>query len=514
MANYYVSSVSYNNIPTWMALTGGLATPISVGTIVRQTSPAVDNERCWRCSVAGTTGTTEPTWILTKNSNTTDGTVTWNEITGDESHQHDNGFTNDWAAPSPRIGITTARGPTSSSDTIYVSSDHAETRTNNQTISTGSCKIICVNKTNTNIPPVAAAVTTGATYTITGSAVALTIRNSPFIRGIGFIIGTSGNCSIALNDQGTYQFITLQNCYADFSNTTGNGSFSINPNSGGATVVLDNVYFKFGGTGSGIVVRTGRLIWKNTPNALQGSIFPSKLFFGSGGQNAVVEVHSVDLSALGSNFIYNVGQDNYCVLLNNCKLGSGYSIFTSTLANENERVELVNCTNATSVTYNNEWYWRAGSIVTDTSTVRTGGASDGTTSISRKFVSNSNASEVGSILRHTIFAWNPYSSGSRTATVEVISSTTLFNDELWMEVEYLAGTSSLATVVSTHRATLLTTHSALPTSSAAWVNQPGTPVKQYMQVSFTPAQASLLRVTIHLAKPSQTVWIDPLVTII
>jgi hypothetical protein len=55
----------------------------AVGQVVRQnTTPAVGNERCFVCVVAGTTGATEPTWVLTTGAKTTDNTITWMECSG------------------------------------------------------------------------------------------------------------------------------------------------------------------------------------------------------------------------------------------------------------------------------------------------------------------------------------------------------------------------------------------------------------------------------------------------
>src|SRR5579863_3406957 len=100
MANWYVSSVAYAAVATWQA-THAYAT----GAIVRQTSPALNAERCFRVTAGGggNSGGSEPTWILTSNGTTTDGALTWTECTGQEAHQHDNGVTNSWTAPAARL---------------------------------------------------------------------------------------------------------------------------------------------------------------------------------------------------------------------------------------------------------------------------------------------------------------------------------------------------------------------------------------------------------------------------
>lgn len=42
-----------------------------------------------------------------------------------------------------------------------------------------------------------------------------------------------------------------------------------------------------------------------------------------------------------------------------------------------------------------------------------------------------------------------------------------------------------------------------------WNNPPTTPVKQHIQVSFTPQQAGRVRGIMRLGKASATVWVNP-----
>ena len=73
------SSTGYYAVTKWAA--GATNT---VGNIIRQNStPSVDNERCFVCIVAGTSANpTEPTWTVTKGGKTTDNSTTWMECTG------------------------------------------------------------------------------------------------------------------------------------------------------------------------------------------------------------------------------------------------------------------------------------------------------------------------------------------------------------------------------------------------------------------------------------------------
>lgn len=75
----YISSAKYAAVTAWVANTAK-----TVGQLVRQSAtPSVGNERVFVCIVAGTThATTEPTWSVSRGDKTTDGTVTWQEVTG------------------------------------------------------------------------------------------------------------------------------------------------------------------------------------------------------------------------------------------------------------------------------------------------------------------------------------------------------------------------------------------------------------------------------------------------
>ncbi len=80
MANWFCSSAQWTAVVAWAA-----STNYSVGDLRRQVAtPAVGSERVWRCSAisgAGLSGATEPSWVLTKGSNTTDNQVTSVQVT-------------------------------------------------------------------------------------------------------------------------------------------------------------------------------------------------------------------------------------------------------------------------------------------------------------------------------------------------------------------------------------------------------------------------------------------------
>jgi hypothetical protein len=98
--------------------------------------------------------------------------------------------------------------------------------------------------------------------------------------------------------------------------------------------------------------------------------------------------------------------------------------------------------------------------------------------------------------------------GPRTATVEIISSASLNNNDISLLLEYEGTTgSSLASFVSSLNP--LATVAAVPTSTATWNASPATPVRQHLQVTFTPQVLGRVRGQIRLGKPSTTVYVDP-----
>jgi hypothetical protein len=109
---------------------------------------------------------------------------------------------------------------------------------------------------------------------------------------------------------------------------------------------------------------------------------------------------------------------------------------------------------------------------------------------------------------------NTTTGSSKTATVEIVSSASLNNDDIWLLLEYMGTVGSqLASFVDSNPVTPLTAAVVVTTSTASWNSSPATPVYQKLQVTFTPQRAGRVRGRVMLGKASTTVYVDPNIVI-
>lgn len=406
--------------------------------------------------------------------------------------------------------------------TVYVADGHAESQASAMTLASpgtaGSpVRVICVVDTGDPEPPTAVA-TTGA-VTVTGGN-GIGFSGFAYCYGVIFSAGSGGagftnRFTWISNNAWWWRYdackLTIGGSAADQSLVVGCAG---GVNSNDQLLELINTPITFGHASNEIFVECP-VVWRDTPSAVQGTA-PDVLFVPQTAENNVfhrIECRGVDLSALGSGKTLIDAAGIYGdAIFENCKLGASVAITTgNVLGQGGATVRLVNCDSAdTNYRYFRKLY--QGEIFHEATIVRTDGASDGTTPISRKMVTSANSKFESPLVSDPLVVWNETTGSSVTATVEVVTdNVTLTDAEAWIEVEYL-GTSGfpISSTASDRATNILTTPANQTTSSVSWTTTGlTTPVKQKLAVSFTPQEKGPIQVRVHLAKASTTMYFDP-----
>ena len=493
MAEWYCGSTHWSAVTAWAA-----STAYSVGDLRRQSgTPTQGNERVFRCTTAGTSGGSQPSWTLTKGSTTNDNTCVWTEVTGNSTYG--------WSAAHKLL--QNAASWTAAGDTIWVSHQHAQTHTGGGQITVSfpvlypRVNVICVN--DGAAPPTASA----ASATMTGSSVAgIRFVGNHYTYGIGFSTGLQflpdtgdqifDSCSFASTSSSASTPLAIQTeTLVELRNVTLSHASTLPP----------AAWVSFEGSGS-------RFNWYDSPSALGGSGNTPDCFLNVAGY-CLATIDGVDLSGFGTNPLIGSSLGFFCdVLFQRCKLGSATDSFSwssggrgvvrlyDSSSGDNHYLALSGCPN--------------GSERTETTIVRTGGATNGTTPHSRKLTSSGYATFVHPLESEWIAYWNETVGSPVTITVEIVTDgVTLTDKEAWLEVEAkTVSGSTQSTYTDDRAATIMASASNQTSSSVSWTTTGlSSPVKQKLEVTVTPQEKGVIRARVCLAKISTTLYFDPLI---
>ena len=504
MADWYVSSVANAAIPQWAA-----STAYTVGQIVRPlATPTVYTAGAYRCTTAGTSGASEPSWGYNNNTTTNSGTAVFTNVTGQSAYG--------WSAAALTVAhftqVFTAKA--AAGDRIFVSSDHSESiSTANYGFTTGAfgaVQVLSVNRAG-SVPPVAADLLAGATIVNTSGVLTIDPLVNTFWQGITFNQSANGNWYIN-NNGGKENY--FKNC--SLVNSGAAAASAVLRNNSISKIVFDNTTFTFnnasqniGASGYGF-----DLTWINTANAVQGTQ-PTTLFVGGNYNIQNITCRGVDFSGYtGTLFSSSNGFTNAsAALLDGCRISSAGTRYATpaVTAFVSEILELVNCYDGSS--FISERYVPAGVLTTDRGVYLSGGAQDSVSTFSHKLVSSTRSDiYVHSLDTFYLDVENVLVGASKTATVEVVSNATLTTNDIRLEVEYLGTSGSPVASFADTLVTPLTAAANHPTSTATWVGATGL-TKQKLQVTFTPQTQGRVRGRVRLGKVSQTVYVNPQLTI-
>lgn len=400
-------------------------------------------------------------------------------------------------------------------DTVYVSHVHAEETAGNVTltspgVSTNPVHIICVN--DGAEPPTALATT--ATVQANGY---LYLNGSVYAYGITFISNVVGAALIQITTAAA-SWQKLENCILKFAGSHASNYFDLYSGTANANYIeLVGTSLHFGNVANYVRCSTN-IVWKDSTALTNTSAIPTTLFTSANTlRNPSVRVSGVDLSGMTGGSLVNAALNQSAAFeFRNCRIHANTTPTTGTaIGLPGTTVRMVNCDDGdTNYTYSKTT--PTGTETEETTIVRVSGASDGTTSLGRKMVSSNLAAFVSPMISDPVVIWSNTSGSEKTATVEIVNDgATLTDAEVWLEVEYLGTSgSSQSSFARDSKAGILATAADQATSDASWTTTGLTsPVKQKLEVAFTPQEKGPVFARVHLAKANTTLYYDPLVTL-
>lgn len=412
------------------------------------------------------------------------------------------------------LNTVTALAACSAGDTVYVAEDSAESNSAGFTLASpgtaaNPVNVVCVDH-NGSVPPVSADLRTTATISCPSTGNSIQFTGGTVYTGIIFNQGTStGNAGMFLG-QANSSFLRFVNCALKLIGTGASGLFAIGNGNQNIYVDLYNTPMTFANVGQKIVITGARLRWRNTASAIAGSV-PTVLFdWTSAAFTGHVDCVGVDLSAAGSGktLVNNTASEHCTARFSDCKLGASVTRAAAPAQPTSFAAEFYRCSSS-GVNYSygkNDW---GATLDDDESVVRTGGASNGTTTISWKIITTANTNWQLPFESQPMDIWNDTSGSAITVTVYGIwgGGAVPNNDDIWIEAEYLGSSSSpLASFVNSSKADVLAASAPCSSDTSTWSGST-TPFK--MAVTFTPQQKGDVIIRVKAAKPSSTFYVDP-----
>ncbi len=300
---------------------------------------------------------------------------------------------------------------------------------------------------------------------------------------------TAGGSIFALGHQQAENTFILKNTNINFSGGNINAGFNLK----------EGQIFKWSG---------GTLSWTGTqPTAL----------FNVGEDTYTLTKEGVDLSSITSAFIDISDAAIIIAHFHHCLLNSSVSITTGTIAETGTRILLSGCDDSTgNDLYRLDYidYW--GSTVHDDSIFRDDGTSDGTTNISWKMVSTGNAAEFSEpTVSPPIYSWvDDIAENTFTVNLNWDSASNLQDDEVWLEIEYLEASADTDSAFANDRMTDISSTPVDQTNNTeTWTGTSGftNENQQEVVVTATIGRVGPIIARVYLAKPSTTIYVDPLI---
>jgi len=465
------------------------------------------------CTTAGSGGTgSTPSFSATAGVTTADASATWTSLGLASAF-------GTWASPYARIGALDGNHQNvlnnNGGHTIYVADNSAETYSAvnpSYAFSTGSYTLLTniISIDHTASLPVTAPKAGASVQTLLGAAFNIT-QGMVYWYGLTFIVGSGANAATLIVCVNGNMIDVFDNCSFQTGGTAGGSNVQFG-NGAATDITLIAPTFKFGAVTDYINVNSAR-VRSYGGGSILGTTFPTTLI-KSGSTHGELLMRGFDFSALGSGKkIITPDPAGLCRYdFIDCKLGASVSISDNATQPNGGIARFIRCDSA-GTNYTQYLYTCYGTQSVETTIVRTGGATDGTTAQSWKIVTTANPSWQTPFCSDPLRIWNSITGLSKTLTIYGIwgGGAVPNNDDIWIEVDYLGDIGDpLGTHINSTKASILATNAACSTDTSTWG---GSTTKFKMTVTITPQQAGYVNVRVKAAKVSSTFYIDPLLVL-
>ena len=274
-----------------------------------------------------------------------------------------------------------------------------------------------------------------------------------------------------------------------------------------------DVNFSGGDAGTAFAVEdSGLFIWEGGTLSYTGTQ-PTSLFQPQD-ENPYIQLAGVDLSAITTALFIISNACDAKIEMHTCLLNSGVALTTGTMLGGGTTILNSGSDDSTgNDLYRLDYidYW--GSTVHDDAIYRDSGATDGDNNISWKMVTTANAAEFTEPTKSPpIYVWVD-AVGSTTFTVSILSdtgATDLQDDEVWLEIEYLEASADTDSAFANDRMADITATPADQTNnSETWTENLANENEQEVAVTVTVNRVGFCIGRVCLAKPSTTIYADP-----
>lgn len=347
-----------------------------------------------------------------------------------------------------------------------------------------------------------------AVETITGTT--FTLNGSFYAEGIIWdFTSTSSGAPTYAGSNGSVQ--RFKNCSFRYTGAAGSPQFLFGANSGGAasSMILENCGIRgpsanFNvGVEHEVIIRDGA--WES------GGTAPTNCFsVGVSNKPVVFLVDGFDFTNIGNstNIVGAIGEGSCNALFRRCKFGASWagSLVASGQIKPGTRVEMYDYQIGSNL--RRVWIEQYEGTVKSENTIKVGA------DFSYKVVTNANIKyPLGEV--EVFDAYRSLTSGvAKTFKLYTLTDgVTLTNADVALRAEYFDTSGSyLGTFVSSSPASVITSATNLTTNSVSWASAPGTPVKQEVTITFTPAQSGFCIISAIVTRPSTTLYLDNTLT--